>query len=88
MADNNRMRDPKLIQEFAQDCCLELRRAAIAGFAFAPTHAGPIDQNDAVTRGQSLAERPHVFEIAARAMNENYWRRIGRRRSELDNVLA
>jgi hypothetical protein len=40
--------------------------------AFAPAKSGAIDKNDAMPCGQPLAERqPHVFEIAAGAMDKN-----------------
>src|SRR6202040_2129951 len=71
------------------DCRLELRRAAVTGFAFAPAHARSVDENDAVTRGQLLAQiEPHVFEVAAGAMDKKKRRRIRRRRSKLDHVLT
>ena len=50
MADDDRPRDPKLIQDLANNRRLDLRRAAVAAFAFAPTQASPIDQNDTMAR--------------------------------------
>jgi hypothetical protein len=89
MTDDDGSLDPEPIQHLAQDCRLELRRAAVTAFAFAPAHARPVDENDAATRGQLLAQiEPHVFEIAARAMDKNDGRRFSRRRSELDHVLT
>ena len=48
------------------------RRTAAPAFALAPAEAGAIDQYDAMPPGEALAERkPHVFEIAAGAVDKN-----------------
>src|ERR1043165_7746641 len=89
MADDYRLRDPKLIQQLPQDRRLIFRRTAVPAPALAPSHARPIDQNDAVTVGQALGERQvHVFEIAAGAVNDDDRRYVGRGGSELDHVLT
>src|SRR5262249_5737977 len=89
MADDNRPFDADLIEHFTQDCRLILWRTGLATATFAPSHARPVNKYDAVTRGQRLPEcKPHVFEIAAGAVDENDRRRCSRRDSELDYVLT
>ena len=78
MTDDDRALDAEPIQHAAQHGGLIGRRIAAAASAPAPAKTGTVDQDDAVARRQPLAERkPHVFEIAAGAVNEDERRRAG-----------
>ena len=87
MTDDDGAFDAETIEHVAQHRRLIGRRTAAPAFAFAPAEAGAIDQDDAVPRGKTLAERqPHVFEIAAGAVEKND-RQTGSA-AKLDHMLA
>ena len=91
MADEDCAIDAEPVEHVAQHLCLVRRRTALAGLARAETEPGPIDQDDAMTRGKTLAERKvHVFEIGSGAVQEDDWRRALRIAAgwELDDVLT
>ncbi len=78
------------IEHVAQHRGLIGRRTPLAAFARAKAEARPIDEDDAVARGEMFAERQmHVLEIGAGAV-QNHDRRRARRggaRSHFDHVL-
>src|ERR1700728_5143889 len=92
MTDQHGALDRKSVQQFAQDRRLVGRRSTLPRRPLAPALARPIDENDALPRRKRLAERkPHVFEIAAGAMQENDRRLVragGRAAAQFDHVLA
>ena len=76
MADDDGAIDAEPIEHVAQHGRLIGRRAPLAGLARAEAEARPIDENDAVTRGEPLAEREmHVLEIGAGAVEKHDRRR-------------
>src|SRR5436305_7666219 len=89
MANDDRLLDTDLIEQFTQDRRLILRRTAVPASALAPSKARPVEQDDAVTVGQTLGERQsHVFEITTGAVDDDDRRHSGGGGSELDHVLT
>src|SRR3954468_7885715 len=80
MPDHNGARDADLLQRLVDQGGLACRRAAGGAVRpIAPTVPRPIDQDDAMARGQPVAERqPHVLKIAAGAVQQHDWRRVWR----------
>ncbi len=87
MTDDDGAFDAETIEHVAQHRRLIGRRTAAPALAFAPAEPGAVHQDDAMSRGKTLAERqPHVFEIAAGAVDKNDWQSgIG---AELGHMLA
>ena len=91
MTDHDGARDAEPIQHVAQYRGLIGRRAAAAAFTRAVAQPGAVDEDDAMAGGEPLAERePHVFEIAAGAVDNNDRRCACRpsRIAKLDDVLT
>ena len=90
MTDDDDAIDVEGIEHVAQHRGLIGRRTPLAAFARAKAEARPIDEDDAMARGEMFAERQmHVLEIGAGAV-QNHDRRRARRgsaRSHFDYVL-
>ena len=78
MPDHNGARDADPLQRLVDQRGLACRRAiGRAVRPTAPTVPRPVDQDDAIARGQPVAERqPHILEIAAGAVQQHDRRRV------------
>ena len=76
MTDDDGAIDAEPVEHVAQHGRLISRRTALPRLARTKAEAGPIDQDHAMARGETLAEREiHVLEIGSGAVEQDDRRR-------------
>src|SRR5262249_56928321 len=90
MPNHDRAPDVELFEQLAQHGGLARGGYVVCVQSFAPAVARPVDQDDAMTHRESVAKcEPHVFEIAACAVDKQQRKVVGRgpfTAIELDHV--